>query len=541
MISFLCIAHTDFVKFINSCFKGIAILEEFSQRKDHFMRNISNVFWISVAIVLAAVIFGATAPKSFEEVTGNIQGFVTSAFGWYYLILVSLIVIFCVFLIFSPVGTLKLGKPDQEPEYSKTSWFAMLFSAGMGIGLVFWGAAEPLSHFLTPPLSEGGTEAAYKESMRYTFFHWGIHAWAIYGVVALALAYFQFRKGEPGLISATLRPVLGKWVDGPIGTIIDVLAVFATVIGVATTLGFGAAQINGGLSYLFGIPNNFSVQLIIVVIVTILFIISAWSGLSKGIQILSNVNMILAVVLLVLMFVIGPTMLILNMFTDTIGGYIQNLVQMSFRIAPLNEGQRSWINSWTIFYWAWWISWSPFVGIFIARVSRGRTIREFVIGVLLLPALVSFIWFAVFGTSAIEVQQAGNVDLSQLATEQVLFAVFGEFPWSTLLSVIAVVLVAIFFITSADSATFVLGMQTTYGSLNPSNTVKLTWGIAQSAVALILLYSGGLQALQNALIGAAFPFSIIIILMMLSLYRSLTKEKKELGLYHKPKPRNKQR
>ncbi|MGQ4668393.1 glycine betaine uptake BCCT transporter [Metabacillus halosaccharovorans] len=504
------------------------------------MKKVSNVFWITVAIVLAAVIFGVSAPESFEEATGNLQAFLTSAFGWYYLILVTIIVVFCVFLIFSPVGAIKLGKPDEKPEFSKGSWFAMLFSAGMGIGLVFWGAAEPLSHFMDPPLAEGGTATAHKEAMRYTFFHWGIHAWAIYAIVALSLAYFQFRKDEPGLISATLKPVLGKRVEGPLGTVIDVLAVFATVVGVATTLGFGAAQINGGLSLLWGVPINFTVQLIIVVIVTVLFMISAWSGLGKGIKYLSNANMVLAIALFVLMFIAGPTILILNMFTDTLGGYIQNIVQMSFRIAPLNEEHRSWINGWTIFYWAWWISWSPFVGIFIARVSRGRTIREFIIGVLLLPALVSFIWFAVFGTSAIEVQNAGNIDLTSFATEEVLFAIFSEMPWSTLLSIVAITLICTFFITSADSATFVLGMQTTYGSLTPPNSVKLTWGVAQSTVALILLYSGGLQALQNSLIAAAFPFSIIIVLMMISLYRSLTKEKKELGLYHKPKPRKKQ-
>ncbi|WP_226528713.1 glycine betaine uptake BCCT transporter [Metabacillus niabensis] len=504
------------------------------------MKKVSNVFWITVAIVLAAVIFGVSAPESFEEATGNLQAFLTSAFGWYYLILVTIIVVFCVFLIFSPVGAIKLGKPDEKPEFSKGSWFAMLFSAGMGIGLVFWGAAEPLSHFMDPPLAEGGTAAAHKEAMRYTFFHWGIHAWAIYAIVALSLAYFQFRKDEPGLISATLKPVLGKKVEGPLGTVIDVLAVFATVVGVATTLGFGAAQINGGLSLLWDVPINFTVQLIIVVIVTVLFMISASTGLGKGIKYLSNANMVLAIALFVLMFIAGPTILILNMFTDTLGGYIQNIVQMSFRIAPLNEEHRSWINGWTIFYWAWWISWSPFVGIFIARVSRGRTIREFIIGVLLLPALVSFIWFAVFGTSAIEVQNAGNIDLTSFATEEVLFAIFSEMPWSTLLSIIAITLVCTFFITSADSATFVLGMQTTYGSLTPPNSVKLTWGVAQSTVALILLYSGGLQALQNSLIAAAFPFSIIIVLMMISLYRSLTKEKKELGLYHKPKPRKKQ-
>lgn len=501
------------------------------------MKNISSVFWISVALVLASVIFGVTAPASFEEVTDNIQSFLTSAFGWYYLILVTIIVIFCLFLIFSPVGAIKLGKQDEKPEFSKVSWFAMLFSAGMGIGLVFWGAAEPLSHFMSPPLAEGGTAAAQKEALRYTFFHWGIHAWGIYAIVALALAYFQFRKDEPGLISSTLKPVLGKSMDGALGTLVDVLAVFATVIGVATTLGFGAAQINGGLSYLWGIPINFTVQVMIVVIVTILFMISAWSGLGKGIKILSNANMVLAVALLLLMFLTGPTILILNMFTDSLGGYIQNIIQMSFRIAPLNEEHRSWINGWTIFYWAWWISWSPFVGIFIARVSRGRTVREFIIGVLLLPALVSFFWFSVFGTSAIEVQKAESIDLSQFATEEVLFAVFSYFPWSTVLSVVAIILVSTFFITSADSATFVLGMQTTHGSLTPPNRVKLTWGIAQSAVALILLYSGGLQALQNALIAAAFPFSFIMLLMMISLYRSLAKEKKELGLFHKPKPK----
>jgi glycine betaine transporter len=502
------------------------------------MKQISNVFWISVAIVLAAVVFGVAAPNSFEEATGNLQAFLTSTFGWYYLILVTLIVVFCIFLIFSPVGTIKLGKPDEKPEFSKASWFAMLFSAGMGIGLVFWGAAEPLSHFMNPPLAEAGTAAANKEAMRYTFFHWGIHAWGIYAIVALALAYFNFRKGEPGLISATLKPVLGKKaMEGNLGIVIDVLAVVATVVGVATTLGFGAAQINGGLSYLFGIPNNFTIQLIIVAVVTILFIISASSGLGKGIKILSNANMYLAIALLILMFIAGPTILILNMFTDSLGSYIQNIVHMSFRIAPLNEEHRTWINGWTIFYWAWWISWSPFVGIFIARVSRGRTIREFIIGVLLLPALVSFIWFAVFGTTAIEVQKVVSADISQLATEEVLFAIFNESSWSTILSTVAITLVGTFFITSADSATFVLGMQTTYGSLTPPNTVKITWGIALSIVAVVLLYSGGLQALQNTLIGAAFPFSFIIILMMISLYRSLAKEKEELGLYHKPNPR----
>ncbi len=498
------------------------------------MKKISNVFWISVFIVIIAVAYGALAPISFEEVTNNMKNFITSSFGWYYLLVVTGIVLFCIFFIVSPMGQITLGKPDEEPEYSRMSWFAMLFSAGMGIGLVFWGAAEPLSHFaINPATAQPGTDEAFKESMRFTFFHWGIHAWAIYAVVAMCLAYFQFRKNEPGLISATLKPLFGKRMDGSLGTLINVLAVFATVVGVATTLGFGAIQINGGLTYLFNIPTSYFVQIIIIVIVTILFIASAWSGLSKGIKYLSNINLVLAVILLALVVILGPTLLVFDTFTDTIGSYIQNLPRMSFRAAPLDNADRAWIDSWTIFYWAWWISWAPFVGIFIARVSRGRTIREFLIGVLMLPTLLSFFWFSVFGVSAMDIQMKG-IDLSGLSTEETLFAVFHEMPMSMFLSILAVILIAIFFITSADSATFVLGMQTTYGSLLPPNGVKLTWGIAQAAVAVILLSANGLNALQNALIIAALPFSFVMIFMMIAFYKALDKERKEMGLMVRP-------
>ncbi|WP_144460635.1 glycine betaine uptake BCCT transporter [Siminovitchia fortis] len=496
--------------------------------------KVSSVFWVSTAILMVAVVFGVAAPDQFEAATSNIESVITSGFGWYYLILVTVIVVFCLFLIFNPVGSIKLGKQDDKPEYSKPTWFAMLFSAGMGIGLVFWGAAEPISHYaINPPTADPGTDAAIKESMRFTFFHWGIHAWSVYALVGLCLAYFNFRKDRPGLISATLSPLLGKYANSRLAMLVDIIAVAATVVGVATTLGFGAVQINGGLAYLFGIPNNFAVQLIIIVIVTALFVMSAWSGLSKGIKYLSNTNMILAVVLTALVFILGPSLLILNLFTDTIGTYVQNIIAMSFRIAPLDPGHREWINSWTIFYWAWWISWSPFVGIFIARVSKGRTIREFMIGVLLLPVIVSFIWFAVFGTTAIDVQMSGAADLTKYATEEVLFAVFNEMPFSTVLSVIAVILIGIFFITSADSATFVLGMQTSYGSLTPPNSIKVVWGFFLAAMASILLFSGGLQALQNALIIAAFPFSIIMILMMISIYKMFRQERRELGLHRK--------
>lgn len=505
------------------------------------MKKISNVFWISVVIVIIAVAYGALAPISFEQVTSNMKDFITSSFGWYYLVFVTGIVLFCLFFIVSPMGQITLGKPDEKTEYSRMSWFAMLFSAGMGIGLVFWGAAEPLSHFIiNPATAQPGTDAAFKEAMRYTYFHWGIHAWSIYAIVAMCLAYFQFRKGEPGLISATLKPIFGERMDGSLGTLINVLAVFATVVGVATTLGFGAIQINGGLAYLFDIPTSYFVQMIIIVIVTILFIASAWSGLSKGIKYLSNINMILAIILLALVVILGPTLLIFNTFTDTIGSYLQNLPRMSFRAEPLDTGNRAWINDWTIFYWAWWISWAPFVGIFIARVSRGRTIREFLIGVLMLPTLLSFFWFSVFGATAIDVQMKGT-DLSELSTEATLFAVFNEMPISMVLSILAVILIAIFFITSADSATFVLGMQTTYGSLLPPNSVKLTWGIAQAAVAMILLSANGLTALQNALIIAALPFSFVMIFMMIAFYKELDKERKEMGLMVRPYEKRRKR
>lgn len=506
------------------------------------MKNVSAVFYVSAAILALLVLIGVASPASLESVTGSMQGFITDKMGWYYLIVVTAFVFVCLYLMVSPIGRIKLGKPEDKPEFSRPTWLAMLFSAGMGIGLVFWGAAEPISHYaLSSPTGETGTDQAIRNSMRFTFFHWGVHAWAIYSIVALVLAYFIFRKGEPGLISSTLKPIIGHHANGPIGKAIDIIAVIATIIGVATTLGFGAVQINGGLSFLYGIPSNMTVQFIIVAVFTILFIVSALSGLGKGIKILSNANMVLAFVLFILMFIFGPTLFTLNLFTDTIGTYLQNLLTMSFRISPLNEENRSWINGWTIFYWAWWIAWSPFVGIFIARVSKGRTIREFVVFVLLIPSLIGFIWFSTFGGSAILLEHEGLAKISALATEEVLFGVFENYPMGTILSFIAMMLVGTFFITSADSGTFVLGMMTTNGSQNPSGSVKVIWGVFLAVIAIVLLYSGGLQALQNTMIIAALPFSIIMALMTISLLKALQKEARELGLNQLPvkKPKKK--
>lgn len=495
-------------------------------------KKVSNVFTISAIVVAIIVALGAIFPTQFGSITADISAWISKYFGWYYMIITIGMVLFCAFIIFSPIGKLKLGKPHDKPEFNTISWFAMLFSAGMGIGLVFYGAAEPMSHFVSPPNADPETKAAMTESMRSTFLHWGFHAWAIYGVVALALAYSQFRKGEPGLLSKTLRPILGNKVDGPIGVIIDVLSVFATVVGVAVSLGMGALQINGGLEYLFGVPNNIVIQGIIIVIVTILFLMSAWSGLSKGIQYLSNLNIALASLLLIVTLIIGPTILILNMFTSSTGALLDTFLFNSFDVAPLNPQKSEWLNSWTLYYWGWWMSWSPFVGIFIARVSKGRSIREFISGVMLVPTIISFIWFSVFGVTGIEVGKS-TPKVFEMTTETQLFGVFNELPMGAILSVIALALICTFFVTSADSATFVLGMQTTYGSLEPSVTVKIVWGIAQSLIAFILLLSGGdtgLGALQSAAIISAFPFSFIIIMMIVAFYKDANQERKYLGL-----------
>nr|WP_198529337.1 BCCT family transporter [Staphylococcus kloosii] len=495
----------------------------------------SPVFIYSAIIVAIVVLIGAIFPAQFGNVTNTIKLWITDKLGWYYLILTTIIVFFCIFLIFSPIGKLKLGKPNDKPEFNSISWFAMLFSAGMGIGLVFYGAAEPMADFAAPPSASPETKAAYTEALRSTFFHWGFHAWAIYGVVALALAYAQFRKGEPGLISRTLRPLLGDKVEGPIGTIIDVLAVFATVVGVAVSLGMGTLQINGGLNYLFGVPNNVWVQAIIIVVVTILFIMSAWSGISKGIQYLSNLNISLGLILMIIVLILGPTVLILNMMTSSVGNLLNSFLLNTFDTAAQNPQKREWMSQWTLYYWGWWLSWSPFVGIFIARVSKGRSIREFIGGVLLVPAIVSFIWFSVFGVLGIETGKK-HPELFKMSAETQLFGVFNHLPIGIVLSIIALILIGSFFITSADSATFVLGMQTSYGSLEPSNVVKVTWGIAQSLIAFVLLFAGGgngaeaLNAIQSAAIISALPFSFVVIMMMISFYKDANNERKFLGL-----------
>ncbi|MGX0434728.1 glycine betaine transporter [Staphylococcus hominis] len=394
-------------------------------------KQFSNVFIFASVIVGLLVIIGAIFPNQFGSISGAIGSFITETFGWYYMLLISIILIFCITLIFHPIGKLKLGKPDDKPEFNTISWLTMLFSAGMGIGLVFYGSSEPISHYLSPPTANKETEAALAEAMRSSFLHYGLHPWAVYGIVALALAYTQFRKNDLGLISHTLRPIFGNKVEGPLGTVIDVLAVFATIIGVAVSLGVGAMQINGGLNYLFGVPNNKLIQGIIILIVTVLFLISAWSGLSKGIQYLSNLNMLLAAMLFIIILIVGPTILIMNMFTSSIGDYLNTLIFNSFDVAPLNSQKHEWLQSWTIYYWGWWMSWSPFVGIFIARISKGRSIREFVIAVLGVPTIISMLWFTAFGITGIEIGKQSK-HIFSMPPETQLFGIFNEMPMGTI-------------------------------------------------------------------------------------------------------------
>ena len=492
------------------------------------MKKFTNVFIISVIISFVFILWGGVAPKHILTVMNDIQTFLQDKFGWFYLFSTTAFLIFSLFLIFSRYGNIRLGKDTDRPEFGTISWFAMLFSAGMGIGLVFWGTAEPLSHLYQPIFAQPGSGTAANDAMRYSFFHWGLHPWGIYALLGLALAYANFRKDAPGLISHTFYPLLKEKVKGPVGKTIDIISVYATVFGVATSLGLGAIQIGGGLSFVTPLENNILTQFIAIVIVTGLFILSTTTGLNKGIKYLSNINILIAVLLMFFVLFTGPTKFIMNLLTSTLGAYIQELPRMSFYLGPFNPQANEWIQSWTIFYWAWWIAWAPFVGTFIARISKGRTVREFVIGVLLVPTFFGAFWFSVFGGTGLHMEMSDGIPLfeqmSEQGTEVALFSMLSHLPLSGIMIVLAVILISTFFITSADSATFVLGMQTTDGSLNPSNTVKWIWGLIISASALILLYSGGLEGLQMASIIAAFPFAFILIGVAVSLLKAFRQE-----------------
>jgi len=480
------------------------------------------VFYISLVFLVIFLLFGFMFPDSLLTYTNLLFNGITNNLGWLYLISVLGILIFCLYLAFSKYGNLRLGNDQDRPEYSNFSWFAMLFSAGMGIGLVFWGVAEPVFHYLQPPMGiEAETTESATMAFQYAFLHWGFHPWAIYAIVGLALAYVTFRREQPCLISSTLQPLLGEKVKGPLGKLVDILALVLTVIGVSTSLGLGALQANAGLATLFNIPNNITVQIIIIIVISILFLISSLSGLDRGIKILSNTNIVLAVVLMLFVLFTGPTVFIINTFFVSLSGYVQNILTMSLALTPFENDP--WLGNWTIFYWAWWMSWGPFVGTFIARISKGRTVREFILGVIILPAIFCCIWFTVFGGTALHFEIFEGLHVADAITKDVavgLFVTLSYLPFGKVISFMATVLIVTFFVTSADSANFVIAMFSRNGDLNPDKKIKVIWGVVLSSMAIVLLLSGGLVAIRNVAIIMALPFVLVIIMICVSIYKA---------------------
>ncbi|WP_409304833.1 glycine betaine uptake BCCT transporter [Peribacillus sp. SCS-155] len=486
----------------------------------------NSVFIISLLLTLIFIVWGVFFTENLTKITNAIYNGSIDYLGWVYLGSTLFFVFFSVYLLFSKYGNIKLGRQTDEPDFSTGSWLAMLFGAGMGIGIVYWSVAEPVTHYTAPPYGKGYTVEAANTALKYTFFHWGLHPWAIYTVIGLALAFFQYNKRLPAAISSAFHPILGDRIYGPIGKTIDILSIFATVFGIATSLGLGAMQVTAGMHDIFGIPHTLYSQLIVIAVATVIFIFSITTGLERGIKYLSNSAIILSVAIMVLILLAGPALTVIQVFFNTMGLYISDFLEMSLRINPF--GKNEWIASWTLFYWAWWIAWAPFVGMFIARVSKGRTLREFVVGVLIVPTLGTCLWMSVFGGSALElVQNQANHDLAKNIAENVslsIFIFFDHLPLSSLLSILGFAVVAIYYITVADTATFVLGMLSEGGTLNPSNKIKITWGVIQSALAAVLLLAGGLNVLQTASIAAALPFAIIMFVMCFSLVKGLRTE-----------------
>jgi choline/carnitine/betaine transport len=487
------------------------------------------VFGVTAALVVAFIVWGAVSTQSLSTISGAVLGAVMTGGGWAFVLAASGFVVFALWLAFSRYGKIPLGRDDEGPEFQTVSWIAMMFSAGMGIGLMFYGVAEPLSHFTSPPpgTAEAGTSDALNVAMATTLFHWTLHPWAIYAVVGLAIAYSTFRRGRRQLISSAFAPLLGeRRTEGPFGRAVDILAIFATLFGSAASLGLGALQIGAGLQANGLQSITVTLLVAIIALLTIAFIASAVSGIAKGIQWLSNINMVLAAVLAVVVFVAGPTIMILNLVPTAIGGYFSHFASMAARTAATGgDATEAWLSSWTVFYWAWWISWTPFVGMFIARISRGRSIKQFVVGVMLIPSAVSLIWFAIFGGAAINAQRNGAA-LGDLGLEAQLFGLFDTLPLSGVLSVVAMVLVAIFFVSGADAASVVTGTLSQRGSILPSRWVVIFWGVVMGAIAAIMLALGAgeddaLTGVRDITIIMAAPFALVMIVLCIAMAKDL--------------------
>jgi choline/glycine/proline betaine transport protein len=488
---------------------------------------------ITLFIVLT-LLFGTRAETMFD----GVQSAVAESAGWFYILAANVYLLGVVAIAASKYGRIRLGGPRARPEFSTFAWYAMLLSAGMGIGLMFWSVAEPVTHFETPPGVfrdiAPQTPAAAREAMGLTFFHWGLHAWGIYALVGLSLAFFAFNRGLPLTMRSVFFPLLGERIYGWAGNVIDVVAVVATLFGLATSLGLGAGQVNSGLGTLLAIPEATWVQVLLIALITAIATISVMAGLDGGVRRLSEFNIWVAAAFLFFVVAVGPTLFVLGSFVENIGHYLRILPALSFWTESFHDspGGEKWQNGWTIFYWGWWISWSPFVGTFIARVSKGRTVREFVIGVILIPSLLSFVWMSTFGGTALALELDGNGAISSATSENTAFALFAmlkQLPWASITSTIAVLLVVTFFVTSSDSGSLVVDNLTSGGKLDSPVQQRVFWAVVEGAIAAVLLLGGGLAALQSAAIATGLPLAIVLLVAVFSLHRGLRDEHAELS------------
>jgi choline/glycine/proline betaine transport protein len=490
------------------------------------------VFFISAGLIIAVCLYGALFSEHASLVFSDLQSWLLTNLGWLYMGSVAGFFMLVIYLAFSRFAHLRLGADDSEPEYSYGSWFAMLFSAGMGIGLMFFGVSEPMTHFLEPPVGEGGTIDAARNAMQVTFFHWGLHAWAIYIIIGLALAYFSFRHDLPLTLRSALYPVIGDKIYGKWGNAVDIFAILGTMFGVATSLGIGVMQVNAGLNYLFGLPVSIMVQVALIAAITCAATVSVVAGLDAGIRRLSELNLVLALLLMVFVLVAGPTVMLLSSLIQNIGMYLSGLVDMTFRIYAYEPNE--WIGNWTLFYWAWWISWSPFVGMFIARISRGRTIREFILGVLLVPSGFTFLWLTIFGNSGLwlEMHEAGAGLATAVQTNMptAIFVLLDQLPLTGITSALATMLIVTFFVTSSDSGSLVIDIISSGGAENPPVWQRIFWAVSEGAVAATLLVAGGLAALQTAAISSALPLIIVMFLVCYGLMKALHAEPSVRGV-----------
>ncbi|MDA9783519.1 BCCT family transporter [Gammaproteobacteria bacterium] len=490
------------------------------------------VFFISAGLIIAVCLYGALFSEHASLVFSDLQSWLLTNLGWLYMGSVAGFFMLVIYLAFSRFAHLRLGADDSEPEYSYGSWFAMLFSAGMGIGLMFFGVSEPMTHFLEPPVGEGGTIDAARNAMQVTFFHWGLHAWAIYIIIGLALAYFSFRHDLPLTLRSALYPVIGDKIYGKWGNAVDIFAILGTMFGVATSLGIGVMQVNAGLNYLFGLPVSIMVQVALIAAITCAATVSVVAGLDAGIRRLSELNLVLALLLMVFVLIAGPTVMLLSSLIQNIGMYLSGLVDMTFRIYAYEPNE--WIGNWTLFYWAWWISWSPFVGMFIARISRGRTIREFILGVLLVPSGFTFLWLTIFGNSGLwlEMHEAGAGLATAVQTNMptAIFVLLDQLPLTGITSALATMLIVTFFVTSSDSGSLVIDIISSGGAENPPVWQRIFWAVSEGAVAATLLVAGGLAALQTAAISSALPLIIVMFLVCYGLIKALHAEPSVRGV-----------